>query len=159
NTTDAKDEDGNVILDDNGNVKFPAELVDVEDVCKPKKGFEKPLRISWTTLHEVGHGVDDDTGAMDRRGGNGFAGWQYHSFEDVVKIAAEKLPYDPVFLKHLLTDDKPEDVLKPHDATEAQQKKAVAWAKAVRAENQLWMRGADCKTHALGDRVFHEVEN
>jgi hypothetical protein len=102
--------------------------------------------------------VDDDTGAMDRRGGNDFAGWQYHGFDEVVKIAAEKLPYDPVFLKHLLTDDKPEDVLKPHDATEAQQKKAVAWAKAVRAENQLWMRGADCKTHRLGDRVFHQVE-
>jgi hypothetical protein len=147
---------GAVVTDPAGHpIMKPAELIDVEDACKPKDK-EKPNRLAWAALHEVGHGVDDDTSAMDSEG-NKFAGWDFPSLQDVVDAAAANLHYDAVFLKELLTNPKPDEVLKPHDATEEQHQAAVAWCKAVRVDNNLWEKGADCVKFALGDRVFHEA--
>jgi hypothetical protein len=134
---------------------LPPELVDVEEDCKPK-GTGKPKRLAWAALHEIGHGVDDNMSAMDSQGGNAFADWQYHKLEDVAAEAAKVLNYDETFIKALLTDPNPDGVLKPLDATEAQQKAAVAWSKAVRVDNNLWEKGADCQKHAVNGRVYHE---
>lgn len=156
-TTDITHADGTPVTDKDGHViRLPAELVGVEENCKPK-GTDKPKRLAWAALHEVGHGVDDDTGAMDSQGGNDFAGWREETLETVAKAAAAELHYDETFIKHLLTDSNPDDMLKPHDATEDQQRAVVAWCKAVRVDNNLWQKGAECEKHALNKRVFHEA--
>jgi hypothetical protein len=133
----------------------PSELVDVEDACKPKNK-DKPKMLAFTALHEVGHGVDDDTSAMDS-GGNAFAGWKVETLESVAHAVAEALHYDEVFIKELLTNPKPDDVLKPHDATEEQQKAAVAWCKAIRVDSRLWNDGAESAKRAIKGRVYHEA--
>jgi hypothetical protein len=132
----------------------PAELIDVEDACKPLNK-DKPKLLAFTALHEVGHGVDDDTSAMDS-GGNAFAGWKDETLEDVARAVAEALNYDEVFIKELLTNPKPDDVLKPLDATDEQQKAAVAWCKAIRVGSNLWNNGAECARRAIKGRVYHE---
>src|SRR5262249_8035486 len=148
--------DTDITLDDGTVLTIPAELTGVEESCKPK-GTDKPKRLAWAALHEVGHGVDDNLGAMDSQGGNAFAGWQEETMESVAKAAAAVLKYDETFIQELLTNPKPDDVLKPHDATEEQQKAAVAWSKAVRVDNNLWEKGAECEKHALDKRVYHEA--
>ncbi len=79
----------------------PAELPNVDADCKPQ-GTDTPPYLSWTTLHEVGHAVDDKESFMSSKG-NAYAGWQTHSIEEVVAVAVKHLQYEITYIRALLT--------------------------------------------------------
>jgi Bacterial Ig-like domain (group 2) len=152
NSADWTDGDGNL---------HPAELIDVDEDCKPN-GTHTPKYLDWSTLHEVAHAVDDRRNVMGGKGGKKFADWKTHSVKDVAKRAAEVLQYDKKYIEQVLTDAPPANPPPApsgvDDATwQANQQKADEWCAAVRVGNDLWEKGAESANRALGDRVYHEA--
>jgi hypothetical protein len=140
----------------NGKV-VPAQLADVDEACQPK-GTTTPSYLSWSTLHEVAHGVDDQKKAMDKGGGNDKAGWQTNTLEQVAaKVATVLKHYDEITVKWLLKAHSPDKISKPPKASKDDQKNALEWCKAIRVDNSLWMKAAESAKRAIDNRVYHEA--
>jgi hypothetical protein len=139
---------------------FPAQLIDVEEDCKPN-GTDTPKYLDWSTLHEVAHGVDDQKHVMDGKGGNAFAGWQKDTVHAVAVVAAAEFKYDVNYIEAVLKGATPATAPPAPAGTdaakwEAQRKNAVEWCNAVRVGNELWDKGAESAKRAIGGRVYHE---
>jgi hypothetical protein len=135
----------------NGKV-IPAQLIDVEDDCKPK-GNDKPTFLAWNTLHEVAHGVDDNKKAM-AGGGNAKADWEVLALKDVAEALASKLACDVKYIEALLGRADPDHIPPPRWGKKDD---AIEWCKAILVENELWEKGAECAKRAIGGRVYHEA--
>ena len=138
NTTDRTTADGKVI---------PAELVDVDDACKPNNA-PNPTYLSWSTLHEVAHGADDKNNIMVGKGGIAFADWKTHTVPEVAAVAAKAFNYDEVKdIEALLTGKAPKKTPPAN---------VVEWCKAVVGANELWEKGAESIKRAIDGRVYHQ---
>jgi hypothetical protein len=127
-----------------------SELPEVEDDCQPAAG-PNPTYLSWSTLHEVAHGVDDKNGVMSGMGGNAFAGWQELTVSQVAAVAAKKFNYDAGNIETLLKGGKLLLSTPPKEVAE--------WCTAVRMRKNgdgLWSFGSECTKRAIDGRVYHE---
>jgi hypothetical protein len=62
---------------------------DVDPGCKIKD--QKVRQFDATTLHEIGHSVDDSMKLMDGHGGdNKYGGWEKHGLDEIVNIGCTK---------------------------------------------------------------------
>jgi hypothetical protein len=150
--------------DSNGKL-HPAELGEVEEDCKPSDN-PPPTYLSWSALHEIAHGVDDKKNIMGGKGGNGFAGWQTHTIDEVAAAAAAWLGYDVNYIKALLNGvaeasvspaPMPKNITK-EEVWEGRRTNAVAWCKAVVVGNELWQKQAESEANAIGKerRVYQQ---
>src|SRR5262249_21896140 len=141
NSTPWTDKDGKV---------HPAQLVDVDDDSKPK-GTDTPSYLDWTTLHEVGHGVDDTMGFMNGKMGNAaFGNWKIETVDSVAGVAAAFFGCQVKDIKPLLTGPPPATPPPPPPGTDPTSwQKAVDWCTGVRTKNALWDKGTESANRAL----------
>ncbi len=146
----------------------PLALPNVEPDCEmvPDSEVPVPKYFDWTTLHEVGHAIDDMTHFMDRRMGNPtFGNWQVHG-GDVAPVARAiakqtKLagPEGEAYLMAYLSGAKAPAPAAPSgradwaDALKAGQE----WCDAIRVGKELWETGSGSSGRAIDGRVYHEA--
>jgi hypothetical protein len=150
-------------------LQLPAELTDVHPDCQSAPG-PAPKYFDWTTLHEVGHAIDDKKNFMGGKAGNAaFGNWREHG-ADVIPVAtaiasACKIdgPEGERFLVQYLTTKK--DTAPPAPAT----KDAAIWAQgltdaktwcdSIRVDKALWDSASGSKKYQFEGRVYHEAYN
>lgn len=141
-----------------------AEVPDVDDNCKPNAKAKAVKFFDWNTWHEVGHAMDDRKQFMNKRAGQAqFGGWQTHKGDVMAvaeAVAADLNPTYPAITaaavaKYLDSGVGP----LPHPTG---WNKVIAWAQAVKHDQDPWAQGAKCTTGVaaggflVGDRVYHE---
>ena len=145
------------------------ELGTVDAGCEPDDTVDDPPYFDFTTLHEVGHAVDDKMGFMDNRLGDNVAygGWKEYG-GDVAEIATAlktKYDYDLDYIKEYLKNGKATPVPAPGanpseaevDAWNELENKVQEWCDAVRVGESVWKKEGVCQARKIGDRVYHEA--
>lgn len=153
-------------------------LPEIDKKCRviPDSEVPTPNYGSWTTLHEIGHAVDDKKSFMNKNGkGADFGGWSNHGANayPVAEAAARHFEFDHVYIEAKITGGSPEIPDVPFDLEErlgedraekewkARRKSVDEWAAAVGLAAELWESGAGSVKHALdvggAKRVFHEA--
>ena len=146
----------------------PLALPNVEPDCEmvPDSEVPVPKYFDWTTLHEVGHAIDDKQHFMDRRAGNAaFGAWQRHG-RDVAPVAKAVASACKIagaaaeaYVSAYLVGAKSPPPAAPAgrvdwaDAVKA----AEAWCDAIRVGKELWESGSGAHDHAVDGRVYHEA--
>lgn len=149
----------------------PLKLPNVEPDCEmvPDNEVPAPKYFDWTTLHEVGHAVDDKKRFMNGKSGDSnFGGWQVHG-RDVVPVAEAVAKFTkfntPEGLKYLiayLMGGKPVAPVVPTLRTldwATCQAEAEAWCDEIRVDKQLWDNEGASAAHEVDGRVYHEAYN
>jgi len=146
----------------------PLALPNVEPDCEmvPDSEVPVPKYFDWTTLHEVGHAIDDKQHFMDRRAGDAaFGGWQVHGRDvaPVAKAVAQACKIagaaGEAYVSAYLIGAKSPPPAAPAgrvdwaDAVRA----AEAWCDAIRVGKELWESGSGAHDHAVDGRVYHEA--
>ncbi len=140
----------------------PKEVPGVEERCKPKDN-KKPSYFNWTTLHEVGHAVDDKHGFMKSKGsGDDYGGWAEYGRNagPVAAAAAKEFKFDAAYIEEFLAGGTPK-LPKPKAGTsdeDWQKAKVLAeeWCQAIKVGKSLWDNGAEAAARAIGGRVYQE---
>jgi hypothetical protein len=145
------------------------ELPDVSEDFQPV-GAKTQSYFNWTTLHEIGHAVDDKEKFMERKGFQPeMGGWT--QFGSNVSMIAQALQNDDrfkadgtAFNLDYITEKLKGNTPSAPDANgvdpgkwEAARKAIDEWVAAVGVDSKLWKDGAACKTRAIGGRVYHEA--
>ncbi|TDP62802.1 hypothetical protein [Roseateles toxinivorans] len=141
-------------------------LPDVEPECElvPDSATSPaPKYFDWTSLHELGHAIDDKKQFMASKEGDAeFGGWRMHG-RDVTPLAVAaaakfNYPAQDYLIEYLLTKGGTPPMPDPARLDWAGCKaQAEAWCDAVRVDKQLWELGSETKKRAIGDRVYHEA--
>jgi hypothetical protein len=141
------------------NVDPDAEMVPDDKVPTPKY-------FDWTTLHEVGHAIDDKTHLMATRGADpAFGGWQTHGADvaPVSKAVAKACRVEGAesYLAAYLLQAKAARPSAPAGVAPADWDKAVQaaeeWCDAIRVGKELWESGSGSSDRAVDGRVYHEA--
>jgi hypothetical protein len=140
-------------------------LPEAEDDCKPKDDV-KPDYFDFTTLHEVGHAVDENKGFMGDGGpGKALAGWEVHTPEDFAAIigkhfrfekpGGETITYLVKYMKgQPATPPDPPNGVTPEQWDQRRTELEAWWAKAKSdaSPQQPWYGEAD----AIGNKYYHQ---
>jgi hypothetical protein len=150
---------------------------DMEDLYKPVGGDNQDMSyFSWTTLHEIGHAVDDKAKFMDKNGSQAaHGGWTTHggkidaiaaAIQNDARFKAGGTAYDLGYIKKLLKakagvhPDAGEipDVPNGVNAGDwANARTAIeAWVDAVRSTKDPWEKQSIAETATISGRVYHE---
>jgi hypothetical protein len=146
----------------------PLSLPNVEPDCEmvPDSEVPVPKYFDWTTLHEVGHAIDDKQHFMDRRAGNAaFGAWQTHGGDvaPIAKAVAQACKIagaagEAYVAAYLLGAKSPPPTAPAGRADWADAVKAAeAWCDAIRVGKELWESGSGANSHAVNGRVYHEA--
>jgi hypothetical protein len=144
-------------------------LPDVEPDCElvpNSPASPAPKYFDWTTLHEVGHAIDDKKKFMDGKAGDAaFGNWAVHN-GDVVPVAkaiasATKLTGqdgERFLTTYLLQKKGTEPPAPPGRADWADVVKAAKeWCDGIRVDKELWESATGSKKFQAGGRVYHEA--
>nr|WP_316643606.1 hypothetical protein [uncultured Roseateles sp.] len=121
-----------------------------------------PKYFDWTSLHELGHAIDDKKQFMAGKEGDGeFGGWVTYG-RDVLPIAtaaAAKFNFPASYIAEYLLSKSGTVPTAPLGRADwdACRAKAEEWCNALRVDKELWERGSESKQRAIGDRVYHEA--
>jgi hypothetical protein len=125
----------------------PDEVPDAEEDCKPLPDDPtSPLKyFDWTTLHEVGHAVDDKAGFMTKNGSAAaYGGWTDHgsNFMPAVEAAFKRFEYDKDYIQDVVGGAAPPPAPPPtgSDAVDP-----VVWEKR-RTDFEEWYANVRCST-------------
>lgn len=149
----------------------PNQLDDIEPdcVCVPDSQKPKPSHGTWTTLHEIGHAVDDAKGFMKGKAGNAaFGGWIEHGgdFAKIAKEVAKEYEYDAFYVERLISGGAPEDPDLPEDLAEksdgaatwdSRKQKVLRWHAAMKEAADPWAKKNAATDFNIGGRVYHEA--
>jgi hypothetical protein len=143
-------------------------LPNVEPDCEmvPDSEVAVPKYFDWTTLHEVGHAIDDKQHFMDRRAGDAaFGAWQTHGGDvaPVAKAVAQACKIagaagEAYISAYLVGAKSPPPVAPAGRADWADAVKAAeTWCDAIRVGKELWESGSGAHDRAVDGRVYHEA--
>lgn len=143
------------------------QLGDVLDQCKPVDDVPPP-KFSWTTLHEIGHAVDDKNGYMRTNGHQpSHAGWKEYGSDvrEIAKAAASKFNYSPKYIEAYLSKSKMDPPPPEGGASQAEWDRArvmaETWCDGIRTKSKIWY-SASASANAMIDyngekRVYQEA--
>ena len=141
------------------------QLGDVDENCKPVD--DTPAQsFNWTTLHEIGHAVDDKYGVMKRNGSSKkYGGWKEYGGDvsEIADKAAKHFKYDKSYIASYLS--KPGgNYAKPDpsggaEADEWDQRRleAEAWCDSIRSGKTIWYSATETSRLQIGGRVYQEA--
>lgn len=140
----------------------PNELLEVEDRCQPKD--DSPVKaFNYTTLHEVGHAVDNKNGFMKSKEGNtAFGGWKTYGKDpsEPAKAAAKEFGYNEKYIAQFLTGSKPKPPDPPKGTTpedwERLRARVEDWCNGILVDASLWYDGSATAKRAIGKRVYQQ---
>jgi len=143
-------------------VGLALELGEVDEDCTPELG-EKMTLLSWNTLHEVGHAVDDKLGFMNRRGSE-LAGWKSHG-SDIKPIAdkiAGKYQYDADYIAAYMGGNANPKLPSPEAGVDEliwdlRRADAIAHVDSIRESSEAWQSDAGAKFSEIDGRCYHEA--
>ncbi len=146
----------------------PAQLDVIDDECKPVPDTEvpNPTYGKWTTLHEIGHAVDDRKGFMHSNGsGAEFGGWREHG-SDTSQISGEvanEFDFDAHFIERRMAGGNP-DLPPPPDGVsqtewETRRDNFLDWLAAVRTTKDIWdsATNSNARHMSKSGRMIHEA--
>ncbi|MCT8329738.1 hypothetical protein [Albidovulum sediminis] len=145
------------------------ENIDPDCVCVPDSQKAKPTHGTWTTLHEIGHAVDDAKSFMKGKAGNkDFGGWTEHGadYRKIALAVAAEYEFDAFYVERLISGGKPEDPDLPDDlkdkpdgATtwEGRKQKVIRWYNAMVTGADPWSNKRAPTDFNIGGRVYHEA--
>lgn len=141
------------------------------DKTKVFKDGPPAQSFTWTTLHEIGHALDDKLGFMAKNGDKGeYGGWKQYSSDlsEIAAAAAGKFKYDKDYIERYLADptggfvapdsDKTEKDLDP-EVWERRRLEAVDWCDAIRANREIWFSASETSRLEIGGKVYQEAYN
>ncbi|MCV2864953.1 hypothetical protein [Defluviimonas sp. WL0075] len=154
-----------------GKLSDPGKLENVEPdcVCVPDSEKPQPSYGTWTTLHEIGHAVDDAKGFMKGRAGNAaFGGWREYggNVRPIADAVANEYEYDAFYVERLISGGKPEDADLPDElkddpngpATwEARKQMVIKWYDAMKTGAKPWDNKRASTDFNIGGLVYHEA--
>ena len=148
-----------------GALAAPAQLGEVEEACQPDTSTPMPSYGKWTTLHEIGHAVDDRKGFMKSKGSTAaFGGWRDHG-SDVSQISAEvaaEFGFDVHYVESKMAGGTPA-MPDPPDGTSANDwinahGRFTEWLAAVRHGQQIWDSALNSAKYKMrSGRMIHEA--
>ncbi|MEW2914960.1 hypothetical protein [Leisingera sp. JC11] len=141
------------------------QLGEVDENCKPVD--DTPAQsFNWTTLHEIGHAVDDKYGVMKRNGSSKkYGGWKEYGGDvsEIADKAAKHFKYDKSYIASYLSKPggnyaKP-DPAGGAEADEWDQRRleAEAWCDSIRSDKTIWYSATETKRLQIGGRVYQEA--
>ncbi|MCR8827338.1 hypothetical protein [Pseudosulfitobacter koreensis] len=146
----------------------PVQLDVIDDECKPVPDTEvpRPTYGKWTTLHEIGHAVDDRKGFMRSNGsGAEFGGWREHG-SDTSQISAEiadEFDFDTHYVERKMSGGSP-DLPPPPDGVsqgdwETRRDNFINWLAAVRTTTDIWDSATNSNARHMSKtgRMIHEA--
>lgn len=134
--------------------------------CEPVDDVP-PRKFSWTTMHEIGHAVDDKLGFMKTNGSaEEYGGWEVHG-NDVGKIAAQvaaDFGFDVGFTEAYLSDPaakflppEPQFGATPEE-WERRRVQVQSWCDSVRLGRKIWYSASETERLTLKNgRVYQEA--
>lgn len=154
---------------------------EVPEEIRPLKG--KVPYFDHTTLHEIGHAVDDRLKFMTAKTNiEQYGGWMEHTIEEIADVACDKKSFyadfplfpQPLlkeFLVEMLKGGKPlvkvVPLLKSQDPVPSKPEverlighQAVLWCQAIKLVNDdtgLWEKGASSKDYEIDGRVYQQA--
>ncbi|MCI0683077.1 MAG: hypothetical protein L0Y71_13330 [Gemmataceae bacterium] len=130
--------------------------------CEPEN-TDNVSSFDWTTLHEVGHAVDDGKNYMGQHG-EALAGWKELTIDEVASAAAGHLSFPAAYIKAYLAggkDSTPDVPDKPDNKTAQQwedlRKAACEWCDAIRHTKKLWYNQGESAARKIGDFVYQQA--
>ncbi len=141
------------------------QLGDVDENCKPVD--DTPAKsFNWTTLHEIGHAVDDKYRVMNRNGSSKkYGGWKAYGGDvsEIAKKAADHFKFNESYVASYLSKPggnypKPEpDNGVDADTWEQRRLEVEAWCDSIRFNKTIWYSASETKRLQIGGRVFQEA--
>ncbi len=150
----------------------PNQLEDIDPDCvsipdSPQK--PQPNYGTWTTLHEIGHAVDDAKSFMKGRGnGAAFGGWTEHGSDisSIAKAVAKEYDYDAFYIERLLVGGAPDEAELPASLVDnpngptiwgQRKQKVMAWHAAMSEGAKPWNNKRAPTDFDIGGKVYHEA--
>lgn len=140
--------------------------IDADCVCVPDSvDAPDPTYGTWTTMHEIGHAVDDRKGFMDSNGSKAeFGSWRVHgsnTSEISGEIAAE-FDFDPYFIERTMAGGNPDMPDPPAGVDQAtwdqRRDDFLDWLAAVREGQNIWDSHAQTNLRKMSSgRMIHEA--
>ncbi|MFY9477087.1 MAG: hypothetical protein WAQ08_05415 [Aquabacterium sp.] len=138
------------------------EMGEVDADSKPAD-TEPPTKFSWTTLHEIGHAVDDRQAFMKGRAGQEeFGGWREYggNVKEIAQTAAAHFSYDQAYIEAYLAGEKP---LRPaaqgvaDDIWDRRRIEAESWCDSIRNDKNVYYNASSCERLQINGRVYQEA--
>jgi hypothetical protein len=153
------------------------EVGTVEENCEPANS-DPVNKFSWSTLHEVGHAVDDQHGFMDKRAGSAdFGGWTVYggNIDPIATIVAAHFDFDKTYIQQVMSGrlavvnalgvvttaaDIPPGLPAPQgcgaEEWEGRRVAFATWVAQVRKAQSPWGKQSTAQRIAIGGIVYQE---
>ena len=147
-------------------IGMPHELDPLSDKATPK-GEGKPQAFNWTTLHEIGHAVDDKLRYMDSHGKDSDKGrWKVYArdVKEIAEAAAAKsaFDYNADYVEAYLSNPDG-DLIYPEPEGGASQEEwdrrrieVETWCDSIRVGKAIWNSASASKKLAINGRVYQQ---
>lgn len=138
------------------------EMGEVDADSKPAD-TEPPTKFSWTTLHEIGHAVDDRQVFMKSRAGQAeFGDWREYggNVKEIAQAAAGHFSYDQDYIEAYLAGEKP---LRPaakgvtEEVWDRRRIEAESWCDSIRNDKNIYYNASACERLQINGRVYQEA--
>jgi len=139
------------------------EMGEVDEDTKPSDAAP-PTKFNWTTLHEIGHAVDDKVGFMKRNGSQSdYGGWKEYgaNVSEIAKVAAKHFKFNEAYVEAYLAGEKP-----PHPELEGtvtaeewdrQRIEAETWCDSIRNDKSIYYSASATNRLQIDGRVYQEA--
>lgn len=149
----------------------PSQLDDIEEDSKARTDTPNPTYGTWTTMHEIGHAVDDRQGFMDKNGKlDAYGGWTNYgrNITPIAKVVSKHFEYENSYVERKLAGGNPDIPEIPQKLVDDKGAGAAAdwtkrrtdfeaWFAGVRSTTNIWKNASECKKWAIGGIVYHEA--
>ncbi len=149
----------------------PDQLETIDPDSETRTDTPMPTYGTWTTLHEVGHAVDDRKGFMDKNGsGDAYGGWAEYggNITPIAKIVSDHFEYENSYVERKMAGGTPANAEIPATLTKAKEGKAgaiwekrrtdfEAWLAGVGTASKVWGSASNSKKWAIDGIVYHEA--
>jgi hypothetical protein len=156
-------------IDKTEKIGLKSELGEVDADSKPVDVDKPASTFSWTTLHEIGHALDDKLGFMDKKAKDAeMGGWEEYgaNVTPIAEKAAVKFKYDAKYIaaylsKAAMDPPAPAQGCDPNTEEgisewESRRLAAEAWCDSIRHDKEVYYSASTCESVKIGDRIYQE---